>query len=97
MTQYEVVGEEPPFVMLEEGQYLLDAMVMLRPYRPLGGGGYTPPDWAEINAFAKATGRIKETWEKELISRMCVLYLKGYAEGQEVLSIAPTLRDDPDG
>jgi len=78
---------------LDEGAYLVEAMLVLGPIRS-DGMGTRPADWSEIAAFAQATGRVSEHWESEALHAMCGGYADELRRGENPLSIPPTSRAD---
>ncbi|MEH6775538.1 MAG: hypothetical protein V7668_16560 [Cereibacter changlensis] len=73
---------------LDGGQYLVDAMFRLGPTRS-AGMGEAPADWPEIDAFARATGRISEPWEAEALFDMCRAYHAAREAGTDPLAMSP--------
>lgn len=73
---------------LDGGQYLVDAMFRLGPTRSTGLGE-APADWPEIDAFARATGRISEPWEAEALFDMCRAYHAAREAGTDPLAMSP--------
>lgn len=78
---------------LDEGAYLVEAMMKLGPIRS-DGMGPRSADWPEIEAFARATGRISEPWECETLFDMCQGYTQEVERGKNPLSIAPVFLGD---
>ncbi|PHQ68797.1 MAG: hypothetical protein COB97_09210 [Paracoccus sp.] len=76
---------------LDGGAYLLEAMFRIGPVRETGLSA-TAPDWSEIDAFARQTGRISEPWEAEVLFDMCRGYLDELRAGENPLAIPPVER-----
>lgn len=72
----------------EGGEYLVEAMFALGPTRA-DGMGEGPTGYAEIEAFARATGRLDEPWEIEAIRAMCVAYVEAREAGKHPLAREP--------
>jgi len=80
---------------LDAGEYLIDAMFVMRPTRS-NGMGEVAADWDTIDAFARVSGRISEPWEAETLFAMCEAYHKGLDAGVNPLAIAPVDQGDYD-
>lgn len=76
-----------------ERRDLLDALALLRWANPMPMGGWLPLSWAEIDAFARLTGRLSSPWEAETVAAMSAAYVSGLTEGRDLLSIMPVERD----
>lgn len=79
---------------LEAGGYLIEAMFVMGPIRS-GLNGEVAADWDIIDAFARSTGRISESWEAEALFSMCASYLVGLQDGADPLAISPVDQGDP--
>lgn len=84
-------GRQPPFLHCSNGRHLVDALSDLGRYHT-SDGGRSPLTWAEIGAYASATGLISEAWEMRIVREMSEAYLQGLNEGVNPLSIPPTER-----
>jgi len=82
------LGEDLMIPDIGPMKYLMDAMWRLHPTRNTGWGDVAA-DWRDIEAFAKVTGRIVETWEAELLYDMCAAYTSAKHAGVDPLSMAP--------
>ena len=81
-------GEPVPLPELDGGEYLVEAMLRLGPMRQTGFG-LRPADWVEVEAFARATRRITEPWEAEVLMDMCAGYHAAYEAGEDLAQVAP--------
>jgi len=79
---------------IDAGQYLIDAMFVMRPTRS-NGMCEVAADWDIIDAFARASRRISEPWEAETLFAMCEAYRQGREAGVNPLAIAPVDQDNP--
>jgi hypothetical protein len=70
------------------GEYLIDAMFRLGPVRN-NGMSVSAPDWSEIEAFSRVTGRISEPWEAEVLYDMCHGYYGALIAGEDPLAMSP--------
>ena len=75
------------------GRYLLDAFHKLR-FARHGFEGLTPQTWSEIEAFARATGRIRSGWEAEALFDMSWAYVTENQKATDPLRIAPVERSN---
>jgi hypothetical protein len=74
-----------------DGAYLLDALFTVGPDDPRDGGAIT---WAELQAYAQATGDLQGAWEIKAVMAMSKAYVKAKLEGAaSVHSIPPVERD----
>lgn len=73
--------------MVDAGGYLV------RAFQEIGrlsiGFSLAPLTWAEIDAYARLTGEIKEPFEAKIIRRMSEAYLEGFRAGEDEFSIPP--------
>lgn len=81
-------GLPVPLPALDGGEYLVEAMLRLGPMRQTGFG-LRPADWAEIDAFARLTGRVTEPWEAEVLFEMCAGYCAEYEAGEDLAADPP--------
>lgn len=81
----------PAFPDVGPGQYLIDAFHKLR-FARHGFEGMTPQTWAEIDAFARATGLISAGWEAETLFDMSWGYVTENQKAGDPLRIAPMER-----
>ena len=83
----------PPMPDIGPGQYLADAFHVLRFATPDPmGGGLAAQTWAEVLAFAQATGRISEAWEAQALFDMSWAYVTEFQKASDPLRIAPMER-----
>jgi hypothetical protein len=73
------------------GAYLVDAFHKLR-FARNGFEGLTPQTWAEIDAFARNTGRITAGWEAEVLFDMSWAYVTENQKASAPLRKAPMER-----
>jgi hypothetical protein len=76
-----------------DGAYLLEALFAVGPseYRDGAEGSIT---WAELQAYAQATGDLQEAWEIKAVMAMSKAYVKAKQEGAaNVHCIPPVERD----
>ena len=71
--------------------HLPEAMMRLGPVKSTGMGE-RPADWPEIDAFARATGRIGSAWEAETLFDMCRVYMSERQDGGDPFRVAPVAR-----
>lgn len=88
LKRYQRLKQPLGLPRIEAGEYLLEAMFRLGPMRNSGMAA-TAPDWAEIQAFARLTGRISEPWEAEALFDMCQGYNEAREAGENPLAISP--------
>lgn len=76
-----------------EGEYLLDALFAVGPteYR---AGEEAPISWAELAAYAAATGDVSEPWELRAVMAMSRAYFRAKHDGKNIHSIAPVDREE---
>lgn len=92
MARAKRLGKPLALPEIGAGAYLLEAMFRIGPVRETGLNT-SPPDWSEIDAFARQTGRISEPWEAEALFDMCQGYLEEIRAGENPLVIPPVERD----
>ena len=93
-TRLAMYGGEAVGIEAEiEGAYLLDALFTVGPSE-WQGGEERPISWAELAAYAKATGDVQEPWELRAIMAMSRAYIRGKREGVNVHCIAPVDREE---
>lgn len=71
--------------------YLVEAFHLLR-FARSGMEGLVPQTWAEIDAFARNTGRITAGWEAEALFNMSWAYVTENQKAADALRIAPMER-----
>lgn len=91
MKVAEELGQPVELPELGPLAYVADAMIRLGPIRS-NGMGQTSADWPEIDAFARATGRVSSGWEKEALYDMCASYLREINTGENPFCIPPMER-----
>ena len=74
-------GIEPRFVDLTSGEYLLEAFVKIGMIKADPISGMSALSFGDIYDFAKATQRISEPWEIEIIASMSNSYIEGVKHG----------------
>lgn len=75
------------------GQYLLDAFHEMR-FATTGFEGLQPQTWAEVAAYAQATGRIGMGWEAVTLFNMSWAYVTEHQKASDPLRIAPMERSN---
>ena len=73
------------------GQYLIDAFHALR-FARQGFEGMSPQTWAEVDAFARATGRISAGWEAQTLFDMSWAYVTEHQKASDPFRLAPMER-----
>jgi hypothetical protein len=71
--------------------YLVEAFHAVR-FARHGFEGLTPQTWVEIDAFARATGRITTGWEAQALFDMSWAYVTENQKAADALRIAPMER-----
>lgn len=84
-------GGQPPFLHCSNGRHLVDALQDLGNYS-VTETGIAALTWAEIGAYANATGLISEAWEMQTVRAMSEAFVQGLREGEDVFSIPPAER-----
>ncbi len=79
---------------LEAGEYLLEALFEVGPVRMVAEGEL-PLGWAEVWAYAQATGAVEEAWEARALISMSRGYLGAKNAGKNPLAIPPVERSAP--
>ena len=85
-------GRRPLFPKIEQGHYMMDALMEIGPFTRSAMGGEEPIGWVEIHSYACATGEISEPWEARTLVNMSRAYLSGRQTGKSPFSIPPLER-----
>ena len=85
-----------PYVPIQEGQYLLDALFEVGPSSFAGMGDEVAISWQEVWAYAQATQAISEPWEFRALVNMSKAFVKARRDGLSVFAIPPIEQDAGD-
>lgn len=85
-----------PFVELESGSYLLEALFIVGPVSRNAMGDAAPITWLDLWAYGQTTGVLAESWEYETLQAMSRAYLEGVEHGKNHFALSPLEAEEND-
>ena len=74
-------GQEPRYVALAAGEYIMNAFIELGMRKADPMVGHMPLGYADVFQFSQATRKITEAWELEAVVSMSKAYCQGLEYG----------------
>jgi hypothetical protein len=82
-------GIAVPYVELEAGGYLLEALFVVGPASRSAMGEAAQITWLDLWAYGQTTGAVTEPWEYETLMAMSRAYLDGLEHGKNHFALSP--------